>query len=76
MLKFYKRGYRIPLDSAGAVVARLVRDVRWYSQPEADVAKVVTGLLHEVDPNIDPNHIAHLASLSDKDLEAAIEDQP
>lgn len=62
VLKFYQRGYRIPLDSLGAVVARLVQGVREYGQSEEDFAKVVTGLLREVDPNVDPEHIAHLPS--------------
>ncbi len=66
VLKFYQRGYRIPLDSMGAVVARLVNGVREYGQSEADFAKVITGLLHEVDPNIDPSHIAHLPAESEE----------
>ena len=60
VLKFYQRGYRIPLDSMAAVTARLVQGVREYGQSEQDFAKVLTGLLREVDPNIDPSHIAHL----------------
>lgn len=67
VLKFYQRGYRIPLDSLGAVTARLLNDVRAWavlegcaSDREAQLAKVLTGLLREVDPNIDPSHIAHL----------------
>ena len=50
-----------------AVVARLLNDVRAWKvlegrEPdrEAQLAKVLTGLLREVDPNIDPSHIAHL----------------
>lgn len=78
VLKFYQRGYRIPLDSLGAVVARLAVAVRWdelfnqgLTEPEieAKVAKVITGLLREVDPNIDPNHIAHLLSESAQETE-------
>lgn len=68
VLKFYQRGYRIPLDSLGAVMARLACAVK---QPdallgkydhEAWTAKILTGLLREVDPNIDPTHICHLPS--------------
>jgi hypothetical protein len=66
LLKFYQRGYRAPLTSVGAVVARLVRDVRdevWLLERdpawEARTARVLTGLLNEVDPNIDPDHICH-----------------
>ena len=61
VLKFYQRGYRIPLDSLGAVVARLVASVDpEKATTEFQVAKVITGLLREVDPSIDPNHTAHL----------------
>lgn len=79
VLKFYQKGYRIPLDSLGAVVARLMKPVnpgeiesvtadRWGSETvECQLAKVVTGLLHEVDPNIDPEHIYHLPSMTAKD---------
>jgi len=68
VLKFYQRGYRIPLDSMGAVIARLVQGVgmRMNSTPpesqEKQLAKVLTGLLREVDPSVDPEHIAHLPS--------------
>lgn len=63
VLKFYQRGYRIPLDSLGAVVSRLIQGVDpskgdWRSEPW--LSKILTGLLREVDPNIDPSHIAHL----------------
>lgn len=69
VLKFYQRGYRIPLDSLGAVIARLSCGVRQYGQSEQDFAKVLTGLLREVDPNVDPTHIAHLpASAKDDEL--------
>lgn len=64
VLKFYQRGYRIPLDSLGAVIARLVGavDLAKCGRGEGQVAKVLTGLLREVDPNIDPDHSAHLPS--------------
>jgi hypothetical protein len=70
VLKFYQRGYRIPLDSMGAVIARLIQGVdgfdRWDmvdgKPDERRWAKVLTGLLREVDPNVDPSHIAHLPS--------------
>jgi len=62
VLKFYQRGYRIPLDSLGAVVARLCSGVRQYHEAlgEEKAAMLLTGLLHEVDPLIDPDHISHL----------------
>ena len=60
VLKFYQRGYRIPLDSLGAVIARLVKGspVNWVS--EAAFARDITAKLIEVDPSADPAHIAHL----------------
>lgn len=67
MLKFYQRGYRMPLDSMGAVIARLLVGVKadnpqfWATNAnEGYRAKILTGLLREVDPNFDPDHIAHL----------------
>jgi hypothetical protein len=68
VLKFYQRGYRIPLDSLGAVIARLEsgvdqRQLEGHDR-ESQVAKVVTGLLREVDPNIDPDHVCHLPAMN------------
>jgi hypothetical protein len=66
VLKFYQRGYRIPLDSLGAVIARLMSGVDMEKihgdseEKEGRIGKVLTGLLREVDPNIDPTHICHL----------------
>lgn len=58
VLKFYQRGYRIPLPSLGAVISRLMKGVKWEdihahpeNEQEAQLAKVFTGLLVEVDPN-------------------------
>lgn len=70
VLKFYQRGYRIPLDSLGKVISRLCMAVKWEDihergdgvPPEQQAAKILSGLLREVDPNIDPSHIAHLPS--------------
>lgn len=68
VLKFYQRGYRIPLDSLGAVISRLVMGVDEQKLYHKDVpreqmlSKVLTGLLREVDPLIDPNHFAHFES--------------
>lgn len=60
VLKFYQRGYRIPMESLAAVLARLTVGIDWEkirnpieplgSTPEAALAKVLTGLLREVDP--------------------------
>lgn len=65
VLKYYQKGYRIPLDSLGAVIARLIKDFDVMKTPldnEVEIAKIITGLLREVDPSIDPNHLAHLPS--------------
>lgn len=69
VLKYYQRGYRIPLNSLGAVISRLIMGIdgnRVDIKNEADVAGIITGLLHEVDPDIDPNHIAHLPSIQEE----------
>lgn len=65
VLKYYQKGYRIPLDSLGGVIARLVVKLRSDGVDmgnEQAVAKVLAGLLVEVDPSIDPLHLAHLPS--------------
>lgn len=65
VLKYYQKGYRIPLNSLGAVIARLVGSVdttRVDLKNEAGVAHIITGLLREVDPDIDPLHQSHLPS--------------
>lgn len=52
VLKFYQRGYRIPLASLGAVIARLCQSVEWNkTDDEQRTAQVITSLLKEVDPN-------------------------
>lgn len=56
VLKFYQRGYRIPLDSLGAVISRLMQAVDFSMidvKNEEKLARVITGLLIEVDPNLD-----------------------
>ena len=79
VLKFYQRGFRIPLDSLGAVIARLVDGVDLKGvevlnserfaggsiigdTTEKRWASVITGLLREVDPQVDPEHFSHLPS--------------
>jgi hypothetical protein len=63
VLKYYQRGYRIPLDSLGAVLARTVRDLDTYN--EKDLAVEITKLLVVVDPQVDPTHEAHLPADED-----------
>jgi hypothetical protein len=78
VLKFYQRGFRIPLDSLGAVIARMVDGVdldgisttrhngeKFEGTAIGDTtekrwASVITGLLREVDPQVDPEHFSHL----------------
>ena len=66
VLKFYRRGYRIPLDSFAGAISRMVMAVEFGliigddTDREQQLKKVLTGLLREVDPNIDPTHLAHL----------------
>lgn len=79
VLKFYQRGYRIPLDSLGAVIARLMTGINKEQLPlhrtggnvEAASALVLSGLLREVDPLIDPDHITHLPSTQENLNDAA-----
>lgn len=65
VLKFYQRGFRIPLDSLAAVIVRLLRGVDDKTYPgiwheEKRLSTILSGLLREVDPMIDPDHIFHL----------------
>jgi len=52
VLKFYQRGYRMPLDSLGAVMGADVQGAFDHTKSdlsdEGQVAKVLTGLLREV----------------------------
>lgn len=74
VLKYYQKGYRMPLDSLGAVIARLTMAVDFNeSRSEEHRAKVITGLLREVDPNVDPTHLSHLPSLTDDEDGETIE---
>jgi len=70
VLKYYQRGYRIPLDSLASVIARLMSVVDLTKiqnglSDQSQVSHVITGLLKVVDPNVDPSHDAHLPSLYD-----------
>lgn len=76
VLKFYQRGYRIPLDSLGAVMARMFSAVDCTqhgagASRELALAQILTGLLREVDPQTDPDHIYHLPSLSEAGIQVA-----
>jgi hypothetical protein len=78
VLKYYQKGYRIPLDSLGGVISRLVRAIdvdRLRGYNEAELTRVLTGLLREVDPDIDPLHLSHLPSMVDEDVIELPEDK-
>jgi len=64
VLKYYQKGYRIPVDSLAAVIGRLMSayqpTLEGFTLSEEHVSKVVCGLLREVDPAVDPSHVSHL----------------
>lgn len=61
ILKFYQRGYRIPLDSLADVLGRMFRGVEQSKLVEnGGLERVLLGMLHEVDPLIDMSHASHL----------------
>ncbi len=61
VLKFYRRGYRIPMDSLGAVIGRIAAASGDALMDDGDdLDSIITGLLKEVDPDIDPDHESHL----------------
>lgn len=63
VLKFYQKGYRIPLDSLGAVMGRMINGIDFMkvsaSDREGSIGAIVTALLREVDPVVDPDHFCH-----------------
>lgn len=72
VLKYYQRGYRIPLDSLAAVIARLNTQVDFdkikrnvnSENSENSVADVITGLLRIVDPTVVQHLEAYLPSMA------------
>jgi len=63
VLKYYQRGYRIPLDSLAAIMARLYAAIDIEKASEnGRVAVVIAGLLYEVDPAGQIDHEAYLPS--------------
>ena len=73
VLKYYQRGYRITIDSFAAVITRLAAGVDYDDRIIMDgkicpdqYHKIIRGLLHEVDPNIDPDHIIEDARVEEK----------
>lgn len=86
VLKYYQKGYRIPLDSLAAVIGRLVAGVNFKKInmkrltmedtriPEFEFSRIICGLLREVDPAIDPKHVAHLPAENTTD--APVDSEP
>ena len=73
VLKFYQRGYRIPLDSLAAVISRLMGGIDFNKvHAENEYAMIITGLLYEVDPAIDPTHLAHLPATHGEEKQESI----
>lgn len=80
VLKFYQRGYRIPLDSLGAVISRLMTGVDeeklevsekiFGTTREQRMAEVITGLLYEVDPNAVIDHRHYLPATTETEPES------
>lgn len=76
VLKFLGRGYRIPLDSIAAVMARLMmgvslhamttRDGDWVPDAEPFLTRVLCGKLVEVDPNTVLGHPGILEDAAEK----------
>lgn len=59
VLKYYQKGYRITLDSYAGTMARMIKDIDFTSinGEEDPIRVIIKGLLVEVDPSIDPDHI-------------------
>ena len=73
VLKYYQRGYRIPLDSLGAVISRLCNGFRFDDGDFKDEewrAKIITGLLFEVDPNGIVAHEAYFPRETEEEKES------
>lgn len=65
-LKFTSRGYRIPMNDLGAILARVsmgVKDIGNLSEERR--ATIFSALMREVDPSVDPTHEAHEATRDD-----------
>jgi len=85
LLKFYSRGYTAPLSTVAGVMGRMLTGVpevnfekRGCIRPgdwEKQMGQVLTGLLREVDPQIDPDHIAHIPGVPSNEQESEGEDE-
>jgi hypothetical protein len=79
VLKYYARGYRIPMPSFAAVLNRLVAaiDVKHAEHGGGGVENVILGLLREVDPLLaevtsDPNDHKHVDQSEETGLDPQI----
>jgi hypothetical protein len=66
LLKFYARGFRVPLDSLGAIIARAVKGLDT-NQAEQELGNEITRRMRVVDPAVDPTHEAHLPASGNKE---------
>jgi hypothetical protein len=57
VLKFYQRGYRIPLEDLAKVISRMTVGI--HDQTALPHEQIVYGLLRDVDPLVDPSHLMH-----------------
>lgn len=72
VLKYYQKGYKIPLDSLASVIARLVKDIdtnKVNIRNEFETSKILTGLLREVDPATFSDHLSHLTATDGLNIE-------
>lgn len=76
VLKFYQRGYRIPMESLAAVLARLVKAIDYSKidtkrpNVEAQLGYVLSGLLREVDPSIEADDTQPAENLQTQETES------
>lgn len=72
VLKYYQKGYRIPLDSLSAVLSRLYVGIEAEDYNEKDLSAELLRLLVIVDPQVDPEHEAHLPA-EEENVESGID---
>ena len=66
VLKYYQRGYRIPLDSYAKIIARLVAGCTPTGAGKVGcIENQIQDRLREVDPSVDPDHTAHLPATAE-----------
>lgn len=62
VLKYYSKGYRIPINDLSKVLSRIVAAL---PTSYSDLTSEIESLLKEVDPQIDPDHIYHLPTIEE-----------